>query len=32
MTRPKCVALIAHDLKKDDMAAFAKAHEAVLSV
>ncbi|SIQ77035.1 methylglyoxal synthase [Rhizobium sp. RU20A] len=31
MTRPKCVALIAHDLKKDDMAAFAKAHESVLS-
>ena len=31
MTRPTCVALIAHDEKKDDLAAFAKAHEAVLA-
>lgn len=31
MADRKCVALIAHDQKKDDLAAFAKAHEAVLS-
>ncbi|WP_377291704.1 methylglyoxal synthase [Rhizobium sp. SG2393] len=31
MTRPTCVALIAHDQKKDDLAAFAKRNEAVLS-
>ncbi|MDO9417874.1 methylglyoxal synthase [Pararhizobium sp.] len=27
----RCVALIAHDLKKDDMAAFARAHETILA-
>ncbi|KQR78336.1 methylglyoxal synthase [Rhizobium sp. Leaf384] len=31
MTGRKCMALIAHDLKKQDMAEFAKAHENVLS-
>ena len=31
MTRRKCMALIAHDLKKQDMAEFAKAHQSVLS-
>ncbi|WP_429810607.1 methylglyoxal synthase [Ensifer sp. B1-9] len=31
MADRKCIALIAHDQKKDDLAAFAKAHEAVLS-
>lgn len=31
MADRKCVALIAHDQKKDDLADFAKAHEAVLA-
>lgn len=31
MADRKCIALIAHDQKKDDLAAFAKEHEAVLS-
>lgn len=31
MTSQKCVALIAHDKKKDDIAAFAKANETVLA-
>lgn len=31
MASQKCVALIAHDQKKDDLAAFAKANEAVLA-
>lgn len=31
MPRRKCIALIAHDEKKDDMAAFAKRNEAMLS-
>jgi methylglyoxal synthase len=31
MTDRKCMALIAHDLKKQDMADFAKAHQAILS-
>ena len=31
MADRKCIALIAHDQKKDDLAAFAKTHEAVLS-
>jgi methylglyoxal synthase len=31
MFRQKCIALIAHDEKKDDMAAFAARHEAMLS-
>ena len=31
MTARKCMALIAHDLKKQDMADFAKAHESVLA-
>jgi methylglyoxal synthase len=31
MTSQKCVALIAHDQKKDDLAAFAKANESVLA-
>lgn len=31
MENQKCVALIAHDRKKDDIAAFAKANEALLS-
>ena len=31
MSSQKCVALIAHDEKKADLAAFAKAHERVLS-
>ncbi|MDK1492397.1 methylglyoxal synthase [Sinorhizobium sp. 7-81] len=31
MAGRKCLALIAHDQKKDDLAAFAKANEAVLS-
>jgi methylglyoxal synthase len=31
MASQKCVALIAHDQKKDDMAAFAQANEAVFS-
>lgn len=31
MPKPFRIALIAHDLKKDDMVAFARAHEALLS-
>jgi len=31
MDSRKCVALIAHDQKKDDLAAFARANEAVLA-
>jgi methylglyoxal synthase len=31
MPRRKCIALIAHDEKKDDMATFARQNEAVLS-
>lgn len=31
MDRKRCVALIAHDLKKQDMADFAKAHEQALT-
>jgi methylglyoxal synthase len=31
MSRPKCIALIAHDEKKDDMAAFALKYERALS-
>ena len=31
MASQKCVALIAHDQKKDDMAAFAQANEAVFA-
>jgi methylglyoxal synthase len=31
MTRRKCIALIAHDEKKDDLAAFARQNEALLS-
>ncbi|PZU83581.1 MAG: methylglyoxal synthase [Shinella sp.] len=31
MTALKCIALIAHDQKKDDMAEFARQHEAELS-
>ncbi len=31
MSRRKCIALIAHDEKKDDMAAFAAEYEQVLS-
>ena len=31
MSRRKCIALIAHDEKKDDMAAFAAAYEKVLA-
>ncbi|MCM2397108.1 methylglyoxal synthase [Rhizobium daejeonense] len=31
MTALKCIALIAHDQKKDDMAEFARRHEAELS-
>ncbi|MFK0276050.1 methylglyoxal synthase [Ensifer sp. NPDC090286] len=31
MADRKCVALIAHDQKKDDLADFAKTHEAVLA-
>ena len=31
MSSQKCVALIAHDEKKADLAAFAKAHERILS-
>lgn len=31
MADRKCLALIAHDQKKDDLAAFAKANEAVLA-
>lgn len=31
MSRRKCIALIAHDEKKDDMAAFAARHEKALS-
>lgn len=31
MSRQKCIALIAHDEKKDDMAAFAAQHEKVLA-
>ena len=31
MSRQKCIALIAHDEKKDDMAAFAAQYEKVLS-
>ena len=30
MARPKSIALIAHDEKKDDMAAFVRQHEAKL--
>ena len=31
MSRQKCIALIAHDEKKDDMAAFARQYEKALS-
>ena len=31
MSRQKCIALIAHDEKKDDMAAFAQHYEKALS-
>ena len=31
MSRQKCIALIAHDEKKDDMAAFALQNETVLA-
>ena len=31
MSRRRCIALIAHDEKKDDMAAFAQRNEKVLS-
>ncbi|MBD8555324.1 methylglyoxal synthase [Rhizobium sp. CFBP 8762] len=31
MSNGQCIALIAHDQKKDDMADFARVHEAVLS-
>ena len=31
MAGSKCLALIAHDQKKDDMAEFARRHQAVLS-
>lgn len=31
MAGERCIALIAHDQKKDDLAAFAKAHERALS-
>lgn len=31
MADRKCMALIAHDLKKQDMAEFAKAHESILA-
>ncbi|WP_420960187.1 methylglyoxal synthase [Brucella sp. IR073] len=31
MTKPLRIALIAHDLKKNDMVAFARVHELVLS-
>ena len=31
MSSQKCVALIAHDERKDDLAAFAKVHENVLA-
>ncbi|MCP8896682.1 methylglyoxal synthase [Shinella daejeonensis] len=31
MSRRKCIALIAHDEKKDDMAAFALRNDAILS-
>ena len=31
MSRQKCIALIAHDEKKDDMADFALRNEKVLS-
>lgn len=31
MAEKRCIALIAHDQKKDDLAAFARAHEATLS-
>ncbi|GGA79849.1 methylglyoxal synthase [Brucella endophytica] len=31
MTKPLRIALIAHDLKKNDMVAFARVHEVVLS-
>ncbi|ASY58821.1 MULTISPECIES: methylglyoxal synthase [Sinorhizobium] len=31
MADRRCLALIAHDQKKDDLAAFAKTHEATLS-
>ncbi len=31
MAGGKCVALIAHDQKKDDLADFAQAHETVLA-
>ncbi|MDE1160041.1 MAG: methylglyoxal synthase [Neorhizobium sp.] len=30
MSSPPCIALIAHDLKKDDMADFARQHREVL--
>ncbi|MCZ8179737.1 MAG: methylglyoxal synthase [Rhizobium sp.] len=30
MSRTRCIALIAHDQKKDDMAEFAKRHQAKL--
>lgn len=31
MESKRCVALIAHDLKKDDMAAFARQHQGTLA-
>ena len=31
MTGQRCIALIAHDEKKDDMAAFARGHQKALS-
>lgn len=31
MESKRCVALIAHDLKKDDMAAFARQHQGALA-
>ncbi|MDP9838501.1 methylglyoxal synthase [Neorhizobium huautlense] len=31
MSDKQCIALIAHDLKKDDMADFARAHQASLA-
>ncbi|MET0171670.1 MAG: methylglyoxal synthase, partial [Agrobacterium vaccinii] len=31
MTGQRCIALIAHDQKKDDMADFARRHQAALS-
>ena len=31
MSRTRCIALIAHDQKKDDLADFARAHQAALA-